>query len=487
MLALIDGIQPRVLGLQEMLDEFVKHRQKVVRRRTEFELRKAKERAHILEGYKIALDHIDEVIKTIRASKTQDEAEKSLIAKFKLSEIQAKAILAMQLRRLTGLEREAIENELNELLKMIKRFEEILADENEILSIIKTELLEMKERYGDERRSVVINHELGKFSDEELIPEEDSVILLTAENYIKRTLVSEYRRQNRGGKGKRGMTTKDEDVIDQLIPASTHDYLLFFTNKGRVFRLKAYEVPAASLQAKGVAAVNLLQLQPEEKITSIIKHEKDAADDGYLFMTTTKGTVKKTPLKDYANIRTNGLIAIKLDEGDELRWIQKTTGENDIIVSTSAGQAIRFNEADARPMGRSARGVRGVRLRPNDTVVGMDVVCGDDQQLLVISDFGYGKITKAANFPSHKRGGVGIKAAVVTAKTGPLVTVRTLEADASEVIMISGKGQTIRVGLKDIPTLGRTTQGVRVMKLGEGDVVMSVGLVPEKPEEESAE
>jgi DNA gyrase subunit A len=204
-------------------------------------------------------------------------------------------------------------------------------------------------------------------------------------------------------------------------------------------------------------------------------------------MTTTKGTVKKTPLKDYANIRTNGLIAIKLDEGDELRWIQKTTGENDIIVSTSAGQAIRFNEADARPMGRSARGVRGVRLRPNDTVVGMDVVCGDDQQLLVISDFGYGKITKAANFPSHKRGGVGIKAAVVTAKTGPLVTVRTLEADASEVIMISGKGQTIRVGLKDIPTLGRTTQGVRVMKLGEGDVVMSVGLVPEKPEEESAE
>jgi DNA gyrase subunit A len=487
MLALIDGIQPRVLGLQEMLDEFVKHRQKVVRRRTEFELRKAKERAHILEGYKIALDHIDEVIKTIRASKTQDEAEKSSIAKFKLSEIQAKAILAMQLRRLTGLEREAIENELNELLKMIKRFEEILADENEILSIIKTELLEMKERYGDERRSVVINHELGKFSDEELIPEEDSVILLTAENYIKRTLVSEYRRQNRGGKGKRGMTTKDEDVIDQLIPASTHDYLLFFTNKGRVFRLKAYEVPAASLQAKGVAAVNLLQLQPEEKITSIIKHEKDAADDGYLFMTTTKGTVKKTPLKDYANIRTNGLIAIKLDEGDELRWIQKTTGENDIIVSTSAGQAIRFNEADARPMGRSARGVRGVRLRPNDTVVGMDVVCGDDQQLLVISDFGYGKITKAANFPSHKRGGVGIKAAVVTAKTGPLVTVRTLEADASEVIMISGKGQTIRVGLKDIPTLGRTTQGVRVMKLGEGDVVMSVGLVPEKPEEESAE
>lgn len=483
MLALVDGIQPRVLGLQEMLEEFVKHRQQVVRRRTEFELRKARERAHILEGYKIALDHIDEVIKTIRASKTQDEAEKSLISKFKLSEIQAKAILAMQLRRLTGLEREAIENELNELLALIKRYEEILADEKEILGIIKTELLEMKEKYSDERRSKIINHELGKFSDEELIPDEDSVILLTSENYIKRTLVSEYRRQNRGGKGKRGMTTKDEDAIDQLIPASTHDYLLFFTNKGRVFRLKAYEVPAASLAAKGVAAVNLLQLQPEEKITSIIKHAKDASDDGYLFMTTTKGTVKKTPLKDYANIRTNGLIAIKLDEGDELRWIKSTSGSNDIVVSTSAGQAIRFNESEARPMGRSARGVRGVRLRPNDVVVGMDVVCDEEQKLLVVSGNGYGKITKISNFPSHRRGGVGIKAAVVTAKTGPISTVRTLEADASEVLMISSKGQTIRVGLADIPVLGRTTQGVRIMKLSEGDAVSSIGIVPEKNEE----
>ena len=488
MLALIDGVQPRVLGLKEMLSEFIKHRQKVVRRRTEFELRKARERAHILEGYKIALDHIDEVIKTIRASKTQDEAEKALITKFKLSEIQAKAILAMQLRRLTGLEREAIENELNELLKMIKRFEEILADENEILAIIKTELLEMKEKYGDERRSKIINHELGKFSDEELIPEEDSVILLTTENYIKRTLLSEYRRQHRGGKGKRGMTTKDEDIIDQLVPASTHDYLLFFTNRGRVFRLKAYEVPAASLQAKGVAAVNLLQLQPEEKITSIIRHEKDANDEGFLFMSTTKGTIKKTPLKDYANIRTNGLIAINLDDGDELRWIQKTTGEHDVIISTSAGQAIRFNEKDARPMGRSARGVRGVRLRPNDSVVGMDIVADDNRRLLVISENGYGKATKVANFPSHKRGGVGIKAAVVTAKTGPIVAVRTLEEDASEALMISNKGQAIRVALSDIPTLGRTTQGVRIMRMGDGDKVASLGLMPEtEKEEEQAE
>lgn len=485
MLALIDGIQPRILGLQEMLSEFIKHRQGVVRRRTEFELKKARERAHILEGYKIALDHIDEVIRIIRASRTQEEASTNLIKQFALSQIQASAILAMQLRRLTGLSREEIENELNDLLKAIKRFEEILADEKEILKIIKTELLEMKEKYGDDRRSQIINHELGKFSDEELIPEEESVILLTTENYIKRTLVSEYRRQNRGGKGKRGMTTKEEDVIDQLVPASTHDYLLFFTNKGRVFRLKAYEVPAASLAAKGVAAVNLLQLQPEEKITSIIRHAKDANDDGYLFMATTKGTIKKTPLKDYANIRTNGLIAIKLDDGDELRWIKKTSGQNDVIISTSAGQAVRFNESDARPMGRAARGVRGVRLRPNDVVVGMDIVGDDGPSLLVISQNGYGKATKVANFPSHKRGGVGIKAAVVTAKTGPIVSVRTLEADASEVLLISSNGQAIRVGLKDIPTLGRTTQGVRIMRLRDGDAVASIGLMPEqaRPEE----
>lgn len=480
MLALIDGIQPRTLGIQEILAEFIKHRQVVVRRRTEFELRAAKARAHILEGYKIALDHIDEVIKLIRASKTSEEAQEGLQNKFGLSEIQAQAILAMQLRRLTGLERDKIENELKELLALIGKLEAILADEKEILRIIKEELLEMKDKYGDDRRSKMINSELGKFSDEELIPEEESVILLTTENYIKRTLVSEYRRQHRGGKGKRGMTTKEEDVIDQLIPTSTHDYLLFFTNKGRIFRLKAYEVPAASLAAKGVAAVNLLNLQPEERITSIIRHEKDAKDDGYLFMATIKGTIKKTPLKDYANIRTNGLIAIKLDEGDELKWIQKTTGENDVIISTSAGQAIRFGEKDARPMGRSARGVRGVRLRPHDQVVGMDIVDDDGRSLLVISENGYGKVTKVSNFPSHKRGGVGIKAAVVTAKTGPIISVRTLEADASEVLLISNQGQAIRVSLKDIPTLGRTTQGVRIMRMREGDKVSSLGLMPEQ-------
>lgn len=485
MLALVDGKQPRILGLRDILSEFIKHRRSVVRRRTEFELKKAEARAHILEGYKIALDHIDEVIKTIRASKTQEEAEKSLIAKFGLSEIQAKAILAMQLRRLTGLEREAIENELRELLALIEKLKGILADEQEILNIIKNELIEMKEKYGDQRRSKMINHELGKFSDEELIPEEDSVVLLTSENYIKRTLASDYRKQNRGGKGKRGMTTKETDVIEHMIPAGTHDWLLFFTNRGRVFRLKAYEVPAASLQAKGVAAVNLLQLQPEEKITAIIKFEKDAKDDGYLFMATVKGTIKKTPVKDYANIRTNGLIAIKLDDGDELRWIKRSSGNDDILISTSAGQAIRFNEKDARSMGRAARGVRGVRLRPNDSVVGMDIA-NDDRTLLVISENGYGKATKISNFPSHKRGGVGIKAAVVTAKTGPIISVKTIQQDDVEALLVSTQGQTIRVSLKDIPVLGRTTQGVRIMKTSDDDSVASVGLMSERSSNEES-
>lgn len=487
MLALVDGIQPRVLGLVEILDEYIKHRRIVVRRRTEFELRKAKERAHVLEGLKIALDHIDEVIKLIRGSKDYDTALKGLMESFSLSEIQGRAILAMQLRKLTGLDRQEIENELNELLALIKKLEDILADENEISKIIKTELLEMKEKYGDDRRSTMVNHELGKFSDEELIPEEESVVILTTENYIKRTSVNDYRRQNRGGKGKRGMTTKEEDVIDQLVPANTHEYLLFFTNRGRVFRLKAYEIPAASLAAKGVAAVNLLQMQPDEKITSIIKLDRNIPEDSYLFMATCKGTIKKTALKEYANIRTNGLIAIKLDDGDELRWIKPTSGNSDVIVSTSAGQAVRFNEKGARPMGRSARGVRGVRLRPNDTVVGMDVVDDDQANLLVMSANGYGKVTKVANFPSHKRGGVGIKAAAVTSKTGPIMSVRTVDAGSVEALLISKNGQAIRVALKDIPSLGRSTQGVRIMRLGEGDSVSSIGLMGEQTDEAQGE
>lgn len=486
-LALVDGIQPKVMGLKEILAEFIKHRQKVIRRRTEFDLNKAKERAHILEGLKIALDHIDEVIKTIRES--YDDADKRLMERFGLSEVQAAAILAMQLRRLQGLERDKIENELKELHELIAKLEGILASEEAILNVVKEELLAMKEKYGDKRRSKIINHELGKFAEEDLIPDEDSVVLLTAQGYVKRVLQNDFKKQNRGGKGRRGMTTKEEDVIDTIITASSHDYLLFFTNQGRIFRIKAYEIPQSSLVAKGTASVNLLNLHPEEKITSVIKQGDEAGENGYLFMATAKGTIKKTSLKDYANIRTNGLITIKLDEGDELRWVRGTTGDNDIIISTSAGQAVRFNEKDVRPMGRAARGVRGVRLRPNDTVVGMDVVSDPkSQKLIVISTKGYGKMTAATNFPPHKRGGVGVKVAAVTAKTGPIAAVHTLDPEALEIIMMSTGGQAIRVAVKDIPTLGRATQGVRVMRLNEGDTVASIGIIPkEEPEEDGEE
>ena len=459
----------------------------MIRRRTEFDLNKAKERAHILEGLKIALDHIDEVIKTIRES--YDDADKRLMERFGLSEVQAAAILAMQLRRLQGLERDKIENELKELHELIAKLEGILASEEAILNVVKEELLAMKEKYGDKRRSKIINHELGKFAEEDLIPDEDSVVLLTAQGYVKRVLQNDFKKQNRGGKGRRGMTTKEEDVIDTIITASSHDYLLFFTNQGRIFRIKAYEIPQSSLVAKGTASVNLLNLHPEEKITSVIKQGDEAGKDGYLFMATAKGTIKKTSLKDYENIRTNGLITIKLDDGDELRWVRGTTGDNDIIISTSAGQAVRFNEKDVRPMGRSARGVRGVRLRPNDTVVGMDVVSDPkSQKLIVISTKGYGKMTAATNFPPHKRGGVGVKVAAVTAKTGPIAAVHTLDPEALEIIMMSTGGQAIRVAVKDIPTLGRATQGVRVMRLNEGDTVASIGIIPkEEPEEDGEE
>lgn len=481
MLALVDGIQPRILGLEDILNEYLKHRRLVVRRRTEYELKKAEERAHILAGLKIALDNIDEVIHLIRSSKDYETAKTGLMERFQLSEVQAQAILAMQLRKLTGLDRQAIENELAELLAKIAEYRAILADEQKILDIIKSELAEMKEKLGDARRTKIINHDLGKMTDEDVIPEEDAVILLTDENYVKRTSMTDYRRQNRGGKGKRGLTTKESDTVAQLITASTHDFLSFFTNKGRVFRLRAFDVPAAGLQAKGTPVVNLLSLQPEEKVTSIIKYSKDEAQsgDGYLFMATTNGTIKKTKAKEYENIRANGLIAIKLDDGDELRWVRRTSGNDDVIMSTAFGQAIRFNEQDARSMGRSARGVRGIRLRPGDKVVGVDVVdpSNDKAKLLIMGERGYGKITKASNFPVHKRGGIGIKAAVVTAKTGNIMTVRSLDNDTKEIIVISASGQTIRLAISSISVLGRATQGVRIMSLGAGDLVASVGLV----------
>jgi DNA gyrase subunit A len=485
MLALIDGIQPRVLGLQDIIQEHIKHRQAVVRRRTEYELRKAKERAHVLEGLKIALDHIDEVIRTIRASETAEIAQQNLMEKFGLSEIQAKAILAMQLRTLAGLERQKIEDELAELLALIGRLEAILADEKEILKIIKGEFAEIKKLYGDERRTRVVPQELGKLNDEDLVPDEQVAVTLTSANYIKRSPLAEYKKQGRGGKGRRGMTTREEDVIERMINASTHDFLLFFTNKGRVFRLKTYEVPTASLNAKGVAIVNLLQLQPEETVSSVINVSRQT-NGGNLIMCTTRGVVKKTPFEQYQNVRTSGLIAINLDEGDELKWIRMTSGENEVLISTAQGQAIRFHEKDVRPMGRASRGVRGIRLRANDRVIGMDIV-QEGSSIFVISRHGYGKRTKVAQFTPHARGGVGIRSAVVNSKTGDLVGVKTLTGDMQEVIIVSSQGQAIRLGLKDIPGLGRATQGVRIMRLNDGDEVVSLTLLDVLPDSEEDE
>ncbi len=490
MLALIDGIQPRVLGLQDIIIEHIKHRQIVVRRRTEFELRKAQERAHVLEGLKVALDHIDEVIKTIRASQTTEEAEANLIKRFKLSQIQTRAILAMQLRTLAGLERKKIEDELAGLLKIITDLQTILADEKKILKIIKEELEDIKKRFGDERKTKIVPAELGKLSDEDLVPDEQVVVTLTSANYVKRTSIADYKKQGRGGKGRRGMATREEDVIEHVVNASTHDFLLFFTNKGRVFRIKTYEVPAVGMNAKGVAIVNLLQLQPEEDVSAVINVSKSNASAN-LLMCTTRGVVKKTPFEQYQNVRQSGLIAINLDEGDELKWIRMTTGDNEVIISTAQGQAIRFHESDARPMGRVSRGVRGIRLRTGDQVIGMDVV-EKDTSLFVISEFGYGKRTKVEQFTAHKRGGVGIRSAVVNKKTGPLIGVKSLIGLDQEIIIISANGQTIRLGMRDIPSLSRVTQGVRIMRLNEGDRVVSLALVDkiddieeDEPEEEA--
>lgn len=477
MLALVDGLQPRVMSLETMLKEFLKHRQNVVRRRTEFELRKARERSHILEGLKIALDHIDEVIKTIRASQTTDQAQANLIKQFKLTEVQAKAILAMQLRTLAGLERKKIEDELADLLKLIAKLEKILASESEILRVIKEEIADMRAKYGDKRRTQIVSSELGKFSDEELVPNEQVIVTVTTGNYIKRISSNTYRSQGRGGKGIIGMSTKEEDVVEHMVLTYNHDFILFFTNKGRVFRLKVHEIPAASRTAKGQPIVNLLQLQPEEKVTSLITLD-GKTESKYLFMATRNGTVKKTALIDYSNVRLSGLIAIKLDAGDELKWVKQTTGTNEIIMSTALAQAIRFKESDARPMGRATRGVRGIRLRAGDSVVGMDVVM-PGSKLLVITQNGYGKRTNIDQFATHTRGGVGIKAGVVSDKTGQTVDVRAIVEETDDVVVVSTQGQVIRLPLKAISLIGRATQGVRIMRMKASDHVASIALIGE--------
>lgn len=479
MLALVDGIQPRVLNLESILSEYLKHRQLVVRRRSEYELRKARDRAHVLEGLKTALDDIDAVIKTIRASDSTDDARTNLMEQFKLTEIQANAILAMQLRTLAGLERQKIEDELKEVKARIQELEKILASEAEILRLIKEELQDMKDKYGDERRTTIVEHEVGGFSDEELIPNEQVVVTLTKGNYIKRTTIDTYRSQGRGGKGVVGMGTKEEDVIAHMVFANSHDYILFFTNMGRVFRIKAYEMPVASRTAKGQAIANVLQLHPEEDISAMIRLAQDKPlDNQYLMMATRCGIVKKTSLSQFANIRTNGLIAIKLNKEDQLQWVRLTGGEDQILISTAQGQGLRFLESDVRPMGRGARGVRGIRLRSGDAVVGFDVV--DEQaQVVVVNAGGYGKRTKVKLFAMHKRGGLGVKASVVNKKTGPVVNVVRVEADEDELLLISRQGHVIRLSANNISIIGRATQGVRIMRMNKDDEIVSVALISE--------
>lgn len=484
MIALVDQIHPRTLTLRMILEEFIKHRQIVIKRRTEFELKKAKDRAHILEGLLIALNRIDEVIQTIKQSKDQTDAKLNLMKKFKLSELQSLAILAMPLRTLAGLERQKIKDEYDALMERIKYLEELLASPEKILAVVKEELIEVREKYGDERRTKIVRQSIGKFNEEDLIPNEQVVITITTGNYVKRVLSSAYRAQGRGGKGVLGMATKDEDVVQMMSEAQNHDDILFFTNQGRVFQIKAYEIPASSRTAKGQPLVNLLQLAPEEVVTAFVTISDINEEETYLMMATTNGTVKKTPLKAFGNIRKTGIIAIGLDKGDELCWVQKTHGKEDIVMVTKESQAMRFSEKDVRPMGRSARGVRGMKLRKGDRIIGMDVVL-PNSELVVITENGYGKRTDLAQFTKHHRGGIGMKAGVVTPKTGKTVDMKVITSIKDDLVVMSKNGTIIRTPLKDISKIGRATQGVRIMRVGEGDCISSIASIPKVKEEES--
>lgn len=474
MLALVDGVDPQILNLKSILEHYIVHRERVVTRRSEYELQKAKDRAHILEGLKKALDHIDEIIKTIKQSPTKEEAHANLRSKFKLSDKQAAAILEMRLQTLAGLERKKIEDELVEKLKLIAYLEDLLKHKKKILALVKTELVEVKEKFGDERRTRVMKNGIGEFRQEDLIPNEEAIVTLTDDGYIKRMNPTVYRVQKRGGKGVIGATTKEEDKIAKVLTITTHDNLMFFTDTGKIFQTKAYEIPESTRTAKGQAIVNFLQLSNEEKITAMIALGKDDTSK-FLFMATTDGTVKKSKLEEFSNVRRSGLIAINLEKGDTLNWVAPTTGTDEVVITTETGQAIRFKEGDVRPMGRSAAGVRGIKLRTGDHVVAMDVVekGGKDRELLILSENGFGKRSDLKHYKIQKRGGSGIKTMNVTAKTGKLVGAYiTTESDAeADMLVTSEKGIIIRVPFQSVPLLSRVTQGVRVMRPQAGDRV----------------
>jgi DNA gyrase subunit A len=481
-LALVDGIQPRVLTLKMVLEEYIKHREIVVRRRTQYELDKAKDRAHILEGLMIALHNIDAVIKTIRESKDREVAKENLIKKFKLSERQATAILEMRLANLANLERLKVETELADKMKLIKELEAILKSGQKIRLIIKDELASLVDKFGDERRTKVVEHAVGEFSVEDLVPNEEAVVVMSRDGYIKRVDPDTFRVQGRGGKGVIGLSTKEEDMVEFMFSMMTHSDVLFFTTSGRVFQLKGYDIPAASRTSKGNAIVNFLQLSQNEKVTSVLPLEK-VGDRKYLFFCTEKGLVKKVDIHAFDNVRRSGLIAIKIKDDDKLIWAKPTTGNDEIQLVTSDGQAIRFKEADVRDMGRGAAGVFGVRLRKTDVVVGMGIISTDKEKIkkyevLSIMANGYGKRTSLNQYKVQGRGGSGIRTAKVTDKTGKLVNAFMMNSDLmndKDLIIISAQGQVIRLPYKSVPSLGRDTQGVRLMRFKEkDDLVASV-------------
>lgn len=477
MIALVDGLQPRLLNLKQVLEFFIEHRKEVVTRRTQYELNVARDRAHILEGLKIALDNIDAVIETIRKSDDKEIAHAALMKKFKLSEKQATAILEMRLQTLAGLERKKIEDEYNEKMALIAKLEAILKDPIKILNIIKEELAEIKEKYGDKRRTEIIPHGLGKFSLKDTIPNEPMIVMMSREGYIKRVPPSTFRAQNRGGKGMVGQTTKDEDEVAMIMHAKNHDNALFFTNKGRVFQIPVYEIQKTSRQAKGSPIVNLVQLGEDEIVTAMLI-AKDKFKGEFLVMTTKKGTIKKTKADAFKNVRKSGLIAIKIREGDSLEWVREVSQDNEIMIITHNGKCIRFKEDDVRDMGRASMGVRGIRLKETDFVVEMDVVKSEKAQLFVLMENGLGKSSKTSNYRLQNRGGSGVKTANITTKTGNIAGAKVLEPTyEGDVILISKKGVTIRMNLKDIPTLGRATQGVTLMRLKAGDKVSGLSFI----------
>lgn len=481
MLALVDGIEPHVLNLKTFLEKYIEHRQVVVKRRAEFELKKALERAHILEGLKKALDHIDEVIQTIKKSPTKEEAFTNLVKKFKLSELQTQAILEMRLQTLAGLERKKIEDELEEKRKLIAELEDLIKSPKKILGIIKTEVLELKDKYGDERRTQIVASPVGTFAAEDLIPEGNVIVTITKSGYIKRLAPDTYKQQSRGGKGVIGQSLKEEDVVEHLISASTHDDVMFFTNKGRVFVTKAYELPEGSRTSKGQALVNFLQLGNGEMATAVLALPKKS-EATFLVMATKKGLVKKVSLDEFTKVRKSGMIAIGLKEDDELKWVRFSAGTDEIMLSTENGQAIRFNENDVRAMGRTAAGVTGIRLKKDDLVISMDIIHkGMDVktlEVLVITEHGLGKKTPLADYKVQKRSGSGIKTVKITEKTGKIVAMYILaNGEDKDLVVISQQGQTIRLPLKSVSTLGRATQGVRVMKLDGDDKVASATVV----------